>query len=1280
MIGQTISHYKILEELGAGGMGVVYKAEDTKLKRTVALKFLSAQAVGTEEEKTRFVHEAQAAAALNHPHICTIHEIDERQGQSFIAMECVEGESLKTKIESGPLKLDDAIGLIIQVAEGLHEAHEKGIVHRDIKSANIMLTSKGQAKITDFGLAKLPGRTKLTKTGSTVGTLAYMSPEQAQGVEVDHRSDIWSLGVVFYELLTGKTPFKGDHEAAMVYSIMNQDAPPLREQTPEVPAELDSIVAKMLQKNPDDRYASTEELLSDLRNVQAGVTVQVALPMSRKAKRMAWGSSAVLVIAVVVSGVIMFNRGPGTVDARTLAVVDFDIIGGEEAPHLAEGLAEGISAKLSKLGSVRVVSSDDIRRLRKQDLSARDVASQMGAQLALGGSLLKTGEQIRVTPQLIDAATGNVIWSEPFDREFSNVLGFLDEVSLKIVDVLKLELDPDEKVALEEKPTESADAYERYLKGRHFYYRTTFRDNELAVKEFQNALGLDPDYALALAGLADAYVQRYKERYDYDEFWLDEAEKLIARALELDPDLGEAHESRSEVLVEKENLLGALEAAEKAWKLRPDWDEPYVRLGEIYQVRGERRDALEMYEQALAIRPSVQALCGRGDIYQSRGDSVAAEKDYRAAVALNPDHERPYIALGDLRWENWQQPQEAESLYLLAVEVRPDRSTAYERLIEVYDRTGLGDGGELARGFAEKFPYHWDAYETLFNHLAWDQGDFSAALNVIEEAASRNPERVWPHLLLAYSYAEGMDQSVQPEKAIKAVEQALALRPESGRVLHWAGAVYQGIGEVERAQECYSRALAVRPGSAILLMSVFGLFSSRSDFERAAEYGIRAIGQRPGMWSVRWYRPLENAMIQLGRHREYQGILETAAREYGQDEPAFLRELGRQQRLLGRFEDAISTGRQAVAIKEDDWSLFELGMSQWLSGDSDGALASLRKAQSLRAAARWIIHVLKSQGDFEQIEEYLEEIRTLTPGRISGPFIWSWFGGAYYASMRRFDDAWAVLEEAILEESNKGEATWETETKVSVAIRRRQMGDLDEARRLLENVVATGEAMYHSWVYRELVRVVAIQGNLEAAVELADHALANVPSEQSLLELQGRLLYARGRKEDALRVLREVKGAGSWSNWYAELVPVYRRAQFEVLAGAPNAEEHLRRALLRATRADRVENWHRGYGVAAAYRALVLARLGKPDQARKAIERSIRLEPERADIAYLVAAAYALAGDSDEALNWLQTAVERGQQELWWARVDPDLDPVRELPRFQEIMNDWDRRLRTMIN
>ncbi|MCH5374389.1 MAG: serine/threonine protein kinase, partial [Planctomycetes bacterium] len=306
MIGRTISHYTILEKLGEGGMGVVYKAEDTKLKRTVALKFLSSRAVGTEEDKARFIHEAQSAAALNHPNICTIHEIDEYEGRFFIAMESIEGTSLKTRIEAGPLPLDEVVGIAVQIAEGLRAAHKRDVIHRDVKSANVMITPEGQAKIMDFGLAKAPGRTQLTVEGTTLGTVAYMSPEQSRGEVVDARSDIWSLGVVLYEMTTGRLPFKGDHEPAVIYSIINEDPKPLTSVRSDVPMELERIVGKCLAKQPSQRYQGANDLLVDLKRLRAELgdpqrTGSVRAGERARHKRAGWlfgGAAAVVLIAL----------------------------------------------------------------------------------------------------------------------------------------------------------------------------------------------------------------------------------------------------------------------------------------------------------------------------------------------------------------------------------------------------------------------------------------------------------------------------------------------------------------------------------------------------------------------------------------------------------------------------------------------------------------------------------------------------------------------------------------------------------------------------------------------------------------------------------------------------------------------------------------------------------------------------------------------------------------------------------------------------------------------
>jgi tetratricopeptide (TPR) repeat protein len=1102
-----------------------------------------------------------------------------------------------------------------------------------------------------------------------------MSPEQAQGADVDHRTDIWSLGVVLYELLTGSVPFKADHEAAMVYSIMNQDVEPPSDLAPEVPAELDSIVAKMLQKDTDDRYATTEALLSDLRKVQAGAAVKVALPMTRKAKRVMWGLSAVLVIAAVVSSLIILNRGPTPVVAKTLAVVDFDIIGGEDAPHLAEGLAEGISAKLSKLQSVRVASSDDIRRLRRKDISAKEVASQLDAQFALGGSLLRTGEQIRVTPQLIEASTGDVIWSEPFDREFSNVLDFLDEVSLKIVEVLEVELKPADKVALEERPTESAEAYEYYLKGRHFYHRMTFADNEHSGKEFQKALQIDPEYSLALAGLADAYVQRYKERYDYDEYWLDEAEGLIDRALELDGELAEAYKSRAALLVEKEHITGAFEAADKARELSPDWDEPYVILGEILHTRGERQRALEMFGQALTIRPSVDAWCGKGNVHRVRGGIDSAEVAYRAAIELNPDHERPHLELGKMHSElsKWE---EAEKEFRTAIEKRPDHSGGYWGLMYSGWRTGrVKEAKESLRRHVEQYPYNCEAYYVLSEYLAWWLGDYDAGLKVIDEALARNPDRVWPHLLLAESYAYRIATTSQPEKAVEAVQRAVELRPNSGRVLNRVGYVYEELGEFDLALDYYNQALDVNPGSADILTSMADLLLRQGKYERAAEVAYRAVQEFPGIHEH--YRSLGAPLAHLGRSEEYVDLLERATTQYG-DDPRFWGALCREQCLTGRYDDAVSSCRRALKAKKDETFLIRLGISLWLAEDSEEALEAFQDAAGNRWSNRWRIAILKYLGRFEDIETFLEGLRENTAGGGSLSTEWVSRASEYYASMG-LEDELSVLTEARGHE----EETWSQDKVVQVAVCYRKKGDVTQAKQVLRDAEPSLPVEYDQWVEQELAIIAAIEGDLKRAVEHATKAHEgsswpqNIHYNQALL---ARLQFASGRREEALASLTPIKP--SWYLFSYFFPALYQRGQFETVSGSSEADDYLRQALASATRAARGGTHFVDviWSEARCYCALASAHLGDPGRARSDIEYALRLEPARADIAYHAAAVYSLLGDTSSALRWLETSVERRHQELWWARVDPDLDNLRDLPRFKEIMDEWDRRLSEMIN
>jgi serine/threonine protein kinase len=485
MIGKTISHYKILEKLGEGGMGVVYKAEDTKLKRTVALKFLPSELTRNAAAKDRFVREAQAASALDHPNICTIYEIDETDdGQMFIAMAFYMGTTVQRKIESGPLEPSEALDIAIQVAQGLSKAHEMSIAHRDIKPANLMITGDGVVKIVDFGLAKLAGRAKLNGAGTILGTVAYISPEQAHGEEIDHRTDIWSLGVVLYEMICGQLPFKGEYEQAVIYSITNEEPEPLTRLRPDIPIELEKIVNKALAKRSDLRYQVAFEILNDLRKFKKEFESTKEKPSSTKHR-------------------------------SSIAVLPFiNLSADPEQNYFCDGVAEEIINSLTHLEGLRVVARTSAFSFRGREIDIREIGNKLNVETLLEGSVRKAGSQVRITAQLVNVADGYHIWSERYDRNIGelccpeDIFAIQDEISLAIVDNLKVKLFGKEKAKLMKRHTEDVDAYSLYLKGRYFWNKRTEESLGKAVKHFEQALERDSGYARAYAGLSDSYIPK----------------------------------------------------------------------------------------------------------------------------------------------------------------------------------------------------------------------------------------------------------------------------------------------------------------------------------------------------------------------------------------------------------------------------------------------------------------------------------------------------------------------------------------------------------------------------------------------------------------------------------------------------------------------------------------------------------------------------------------------------------------------------------------------------
>jgi serine/threonine protein kinase/tetratricopeptide (TPR) repeat protein len=528
MIGKTISHYKILEKVGEGGMGVVYKAEDTKLKRTVALKFLPLELMRDKEAKERFIQEAQAAAALDHPNICTVYEINESEDQTFISMTYIEGQSLKEKIGSGPLKIEEALDIAIQVAEGLQEAHERGIVHRDIKPGNVMLTEKGNAKITDFGLAKLEWGVDLTKTATIMGTVAYMSPEQARGEKVDLRTDIWSLGCVLYEILTGKRPFKSTNDQAALYSILKEKPVPMTNMQKNIPQELEQVVKKCLEKDRRKRYKDMSALIDDLKSI----VLEPKLPVSEK---------------------------------PSIAVLPFvNMSADPENEYFSDGLSEDLINALTKITDLHVVARTSSFAFKGEKVDIREIGQKLNVDNLLEGSVRKVGNRVRITAQLIKVEDGYHLWSDRYDRNMEDVFAIQDEITEKIMEKLLAALDVDKKPAEEHRPA-NLEAYDLYLKGR---YCLNMFSMDKALAYYNQAIEKDPEYALAYASIAEVYTL-YSTGFDIlpSKDAMPKARKAAQKALQFDPDLAEAYVSLGLVALSydwdrratKQHFLKALE-------------------------------------------------------------------------------------------------------------------------------------------------------------------------------------------------------------------------------------------------------------------------------------------------------------------------------------------------------------------------------------------------------------------------------------------------------------------------------------------------------------------------------------------------------------------------------------------------------------------------------------------------------------------------------------------------------------------------------------------------
>ena len=663
MIGQTVSHYRILEKLGEGGMGVVYKAEDTALQRIVALKFLPPEMTRDAEAKQRFLHEARAAAALDHSNICTVHEINETPaGEVYLVMACYDGETLREKVARGPLPLAEAVGLALQAGEGLAEAHAHGIVHRDVKPANLFVAAKGQVKILDFGLAKLAGASVLTKSGSTLGTAAYLSPEQARGEAVDARSDIWSLGVVLYELVAGRTPFQGDYAQAVMYGILNENPRLLTGVRTGVPPELERIVNKCLAKDPAERYPHAEDLLVDLRRVRAelGGTTPVPAgtgPLPAKPAAIRWFSGrrrvAVLTLAGVVllaaAGLIVFRLKPaGTREPAVwppmIVVLPFENLGPAEDAYFASGMAEEITSRLANVRGLGVISRTTAMEYNRKGKTIRQIGADLGVDYVLEGSVRwmhAPGQEsrVRITPQLIRVADDTHIWADRYERVLADIFTIQSEVAESAVKAMGVTILPQEQTALKEISTNDLEAYDLYLRGQEFYRSSYDRqDLEASVKLYQAAVDRDPRFAHAFAGLARNHLLAYWMSDVWNPERLARGKEAAERAIELRPDLAESHDAMGwYAYLGRLDYPRALSEFAAALRIQPSNSDALYATGLVLRRQGRWSDSIEALRKALELDPkNAPLLQNIAETCVLDRRYAEADRAYGSAIALSP--------------------------------------------------------------------------------------------------------------------------------------------------------------------------------------------------------------------------------------------------------------------------------------------------------------------------------------------------------------------------------------------------------------------------------------------------------------------------------------------------------------------------------------------------------------------------------------------------------------------------------------------------------------------
>lgn len=850
--GTVVSHYEIKRRLG-GVMGEVYLADDTKLERPVVLKFLPGNLIRADDARMKLIEEARAASRLNHPAIVSIHTVEESDSRVFIVMEYVEGQSLKEHIAGKNLSSREILDIACQVAEGLRAAHQAGIIHRDIKSANIIVTPSGGAKILDFGLALTAKGRTLQAKGSTAGTLAYMSPEQVSGGHIDHRSDIFSFGVVLYEMMAGRLPFTGDYEASLVYSITNDTPEPVRDYRPDLPAGLDNIISKSLEKDPALRYQDISELLADLEKISGGG--EETEPSRRKRSRKL-GTAVIVAILIAAAVVIALMIRPAPPAGTTIAVLPFDDMGEQADTIFAGAVASEITSQLTKVSDLNVINRSSCMQYKRSGMNAVDFARSLHADYVIEGTVLWDKKDmtvwVKITPNLIRVRDGTQVWSDSYEEILDEIFRVVATISVKVIHDMNVDLQDRELLYVQRPTTENSAAYVRFMRGGYYFGRSWGRqDVELAVELYREAVGLDPDFALAYAWLSNAHSTMYREFYDRSDDRISLAKAAADRALKLEPDLPDAHLALGMYyysLMMPDSALSELTVARQS---QPNNSEIYAAIAGVQRRQGNIDSAIENYLRAFSLDPlSPLKAFDVSYTYGLRREYPNAEEYLKRAMTIAPDWPLPYV------YKAW-----------LCLFAEGSKEKAAEILVQA-SRQGV----DLSQ--TEYSEYYWWLSRIL-------DGDPAVTLKRITPGA--DSVSYYLHRARIYRFMQDTDlMTVYSDSARAMLEPRAGSEPGEPRFHSQLGLAYAGLGRYEEAVEEGSKAVSLLQESEEATNAQFWVANLAEIYMLAGDYDsaigtLQMLLEIPGFASPQYLMtdPLWEPLLD---HPEFRKLIERNSR------------------------------------------------------------------------------------------------------------------------------------------------------------------------------------------------------------------------------------------------------------------------------------------------------------------------------------------------------------------------------------------------------------------